>query len=154
MALRTVMQNVFRSVDRSLWYFFNQHQHPRLALNVSQGNWYDDGLDGDRVDADDAAIEESVWFAVPKSKVSRSKKRIKNYLKRTALKQKSNIIVDGRTGEYTLKHHLPVRWKDYLPDESIKAFTWDDFLPEAQARICKTKPIHKKNRARFKSSRV
>mmetsp|Transcript_4233 Transcript_4233/g.6153 ORF Transcript_4233/g.6153 Transcript_4233/m.6153 type:complete len:125 (-) Transcript_4233:337-711(-) len=56
----------------------------------------------------------SLWFAVPKKKVSRSKKRMKTTFQKR-IKMKNNIIVDKRTGELTLMHHLPHNWKDYLP---------------------------------------
>jgi ribosomal protein L32 len=55
-----------------------------------------------------------IWFAVPKRKHSKSRKRMKTTVqKRIPLKQ--NIIFDPRTGEVTLKHKLPFNWKDYLP---------------------------------------
>lgn len=66
------------------------------------------------------SLWDSIWnMAVPKSKVSRSKKRMKTTLqKRIPLKK--NIVIDERTGELTLKHKLPFNWKDYLPDEDGK----------------------------------
>merc|ERR1719464_1759970 len=58
--------------------------------------------------------EHYIWFAVPKKKVSRSRKRMKTTVqKRIPLKK--NIVFDPRTGEVTLKHRLPFNWKDYLP---------------------------------------
>lgn len=56
----------------------------------------------------------NIWFAVPKKKVTRSKKRMKTTAqKRIPLKK--NIVFDPRTGEVTLKHKLPFNWKEYLP---------------------------------------
>lgn len=56
----------------------------------------------------------SVWLAVPKKKVTRSKKRMKTTAqKRIVLKD--NIVVDRRTGEITLRHKLPANWRDYIP---------------------------------------
>ncbi len=55
-----------------------------------------------------------IWFAVPKKRVSRSRKRMKTTVqKRIPLKK--NIVFDPRTGEVTLMHKLPFNWKDYLP---------------------------------------
>ena len=59
-------------------------------------------------------LQDGIWFAVPKKKVSRSRKRKKNHL-RDRLKLKKNIIDDPRTGELTLKHKMPENWKDFLP---------------------------------------
>lgn len=57
-----------------------------------------------------------IWFAVPKRKHTRSRKRMKTTVhKRLPLKK--NIVFDPRTGEVTLKHKLPLNWKDYLPKE-------------------------------------
>jgi ribosomal protein L32 len=57
----------------------------------------------------------SIWFAVPKSKISHQKKRMKTTL-RCRIPRKQNIITDPRTGELTLRHHLPWNWKNYLPN--------------------------------------
>ena len=57
-----------------------------------------------------------IWFAVPKRKHTRSRKRMKTTThKRLPLKK--NIVFDPRTGEVTLQHKLPFNWKDYLPKE-------------------------------------
>lgn len=57
----------------------------------------------------------SIWFAVPKQKISHQKKRMKTTL-RTRIPIRKNIITDPRTGELTLRHHLPYNWKNYLPN--------------------------------------
>jgi ribosomal protein L32 len=58
--------------------------------------------------------QDSIWFAVPKRKHTRSRKRKKTTTqKRIPLKH--NIVFDPRTGEVTLRHKLPFNWKDYLP---------------------------------------
>jgi ribosomal protein L32 len=59
-------------------------------------------------------LSDNLWFAVPKKKVTRSKKRMKT-TRQKRIKLKKNIIVDPRTGETTLMHKLPFNWKDYLP---------------------------------------
>ena len=56
----------------------------------------------------------SVWFAVPKRKHTRSRKRMKT-TRQKRLKVKKNIVFDPRTGEVTLMHKMPFNWKDYLP---------------------------------------
>ena len=55
----------------------------------------------------------STWFAVPKQKVSHSKKRMKQQFK-NVIKPKQHICTCHRTGELTLRHRLPFNWKDYL----------------------------------------
>mmetsp|Transcript_3809 Transcript_3809/g.4558 ORF Transcript_3809/g.4558 Transcript_3809/m.4558 type:complete len:104 (+) Transcript_3809:115-426(+) len=61
------------------------------------------------------ALQDALWFAVPKQKISRSKKR-KKTTRQKAIKVKENIITDPRTGEPTLMHKLPFNWKKYLPE--------------------------------------
>ena len=55
-----------------------------------------------------------IWFAVPKKKVSRHKKRLKTTLQKR-IRLRKDIVVDPRTGEVSLKHRMPFNWKDYLP---------------------------------------
>ena len=62
----------------------------------------------------DPTPDDAVWFAVPKSKVSRGKKRMKT-TKQKRIKMKENIVIDHRTGELTLRHKLPFNWRNYLP---------------------------------------
>ncbi len=62
----------------------------------------------------ESPLEDSLWFAVPKKKVTRGKKRLKTTLQKR-IKVKDNIVIDKRTGELTLKHKLPYNWKNYLP---------------------------------------
>ena len=62
------------------------------------------------------SLSDCLWLAVPKSKISRSKKRMKT-TNQKAIKTKNHIVVDGRTGELTLRHRLPFNWKDYLPQQ-------------------------------------
>mmetsp|Transcript_11064 Transcript_11064/g.17754 ORF Transcript_11064/g.17754 Transcript_11064/m.17754 type:complete len:134 (-) Transcript_11064:115-516(-) len=59
-------------------------------------------------------LEEFIWFAVPKRKHTRSRKRMKTTVQKK-IPIKKNIVFDPRTGEVTLKHKLPFNWKDYLP---------------------------------------
>jgi ribosomal protein L32 len=59
-----------------------------------------------------------IWLAVPKQKISRSKKRIKTTVQKR-IKLKRNIVRDPRTGETTLMHRLPFNWKDYLPSDDL-----------------------------------
>ena len=61
-----------------------------------------------------------IWFAVPKRKHTRSRKRMKTTAHKR-LKLKKNIVFDPRTGEVTLKHKLPFNWKEYLPPMSSKS---------------------------------
>lgn len=61
------------------------------------------------------ATDQHIWFAVPKSKISRSRKRMKT-TRQKRIPMKKNIVFDPRTGEVTLKHKMPFNWKDYLPN--------------------------------------
>jgi ribosomal protein L32 len=56
----------------------------------------------------------SIWFAVPKRKHTKSRKRKKTTVQKRLL-VKQNIMFDRRTGEVTLSHRMPFNWKDYLP---------------------------------------
>ncbi|KAL7560828.1 hypothetical protein ACA910_013314 [Epithemia clementina (nom. ined.)] len=56
----------------------------------------------------------AIWFAVPKNRVTRSRKRIKNWKKRQ-IPIREDIVRDLRTGEITLMHRLPFNWRDHLP---------------------------------------
>jgi ribosomal protein L32 len=61
-----------------------------------------------------SALQDALWFAVPKQKVTRHKKRLKTTLqKRIPLRK--DIVTDPRTGETTRMHRLPFNWKEYLP---------------------------------------
>lgn len=61
-----------------------------------------------------------IYMAVPKSKVSRSKKRMKTTVQKR-IPMKHHIVVDNRTGEVTLRHRLPFNWKDYLPSVDLSS---------------------------------
>lgn len=62
-------------------------------------------------------LQEWLWFAVPKSRVTRHKKRLKTTAqKRIPLRK--DIVTDPRTGETTRLHRLPFNWKDYLPSST------------------------------------
>ena len=60
-----------------------------------------------------------IWFAVPKRKHTRSRKRMKTTAHKR-LKLKKNIVFDPRTGEVSLMHKMPFNWKDYLPPTPSK----------------------------------
>jgi len=58
---------------------------------------------------------EALWFAVPKKKVTRSKKRMKT-TRQNRIPLRHDIIADPRTGEATLRHKLPFNWREtYIP---------------------------------------
>lgn len=59
----------------------------------------------------------ALWLAVPKSKVSKGKKRKKTTVQ-NRIQKKANIVTDARTGETTLMHKLPFNWKAYLPEKN------------------------------------
>jgi len=60
-------------------------------------------------------IDSIFLFAAPKKRMSRSKKRMKTTI-RDRLPLKANIIRDKRTGQMTLLHKLPFRWREHIPN--------------------------------------
>jgi ribosomal protein L32 len=56
-------------------------------------------------------LDIAIWLAVPKRKHTKSRKRKKTTVhKRIPLQR--NIVFDPPTGEITLKHKLPYKWKE------------------------------------------
>ena len=76
--------------------------------------------DVDTSSSSSSSLEEALWFAVPKKKVTRGKKRLKTTLQKR-IRMKNNIVIDKRTGELTLKHKLPYNWENYLPENAEHA---------------------------------
>jgi ribosomal protein L32 len=93
-----------------------QQQQPYPQLEYAFAGATTNGCSTAAVQQESTSILEglSIWFAVPKSKHTRSRKRMKTTVQKR-LKLKKNIVFDPRTGEVTLKHKLPFNWKDYLP---------------------------------------
>ena len=88
------------------------HEQPRLILDGYHGIATPDSNSY----TNNTLLENlSIWFAVPKQKISHQKKRMKTTL-RTRIPIRKNIITDPRTGELTLRHHLPYNWRNYLPN--------------------------------------
>ena len=56
----------------------------------------------------------NIWFAVPKSRISKSRKRMKHQLSKIV--NKTHIQPCPVTGEVTLRHKLPPNWKKYLSE--------------------------------------
>ena len=93
-------------------FTLQQYIRQRFFLNL----WQPALLGTNNIAATPSLLDNlAVWFAVPKQKVSRHKKRLKTTVqKRIPLRQ--DIIKDPRTGEITRRHRLPFNWKDYLPE--------------------------------------
>lgn len=70
-------------------------------------------------------LSNGIWFAVPKSKHSKSRKRKKTTAQKRLPLQK-NIVLDPQTGEVTLQHKLPPNWKEYLlpPSAASPKLDW------------------------------
>ena len=101
------VQNAALSVQRRILMNFPYQFRPQLAT-LSPVSLEVDGCTANLFD------DLSVWFAVPKKRVTRHKKRLKTTVqKRIPLRK--NIVIDPRTGEVTLMHRLPYNWKEYLP---------------------------------------
>jgi ribosomal protein L32 len=110
--LATIRNAAICALRRQIDRFF-----PPLAPQLLVGFPVDvTGLNPHPISAEESnsTLEDSLWFAVPKKKVSRGKKRMKTTLQKR-IKLKDNIVIDKRTGELTLKHKLPYNWKNYLP---------------------------------------
>ena len=114
--LAAIRHTIISNVQRQINKFFFPPIAPQLSLagipldnNISLQNNANTDIS--------SVLEESLWFAVPKSKISRSKKRMKTTVQKR-IKVKDNIIIDKRTGELTLKHKLPYNWKNYLPENA------------------------------------
>ena len=107
---------VQRQINR--FFFFPQPPtiSPQLAL---AGSSIPLDINNDN-NSTTSTLEDALWFAVPKSKISRGKKRLKTTLQKR-IKVKDNIIIDKRTGELTLKHKLPYNWRNYLPENAEHA---------------------------------
>lgn len=106
------------SLQRQINRFFFPPIAPQLSLagiSFTESNWMDTSNNNNN--NSNNSIEDSLWFAVPKSKISRQKKRLKTTLQKR-IKPKDNIVIDKRTGELTLKHKLPFNWKNYLPENA------------------------------------
>ena len=91
---------------------------PQFSLAGINNNILDDYCSA--TEETTTSLEDSLWFAVPKKKVTRGKKRLKTTLQKR-IKLKDNIVIDKRTGELTLKHKLPYNWKNYLPGNAEHA---------------------------------
>mmetsp|Transcript_27574 Transcript_27574/g.46952 ORF Transcript_27574/g.46952 Transcript_27574/m.46952 type:complete len:121 (-) Transcript_27574:171-533(-) len=115
------IRNTAISVLRQQIYRFFPPAAPQLSL---AGMPFDNGMNTlpvlEENNQSNSLLEEALWFAVPKSKVSRGKKRMKTTLKKR-IKLKDNIVIDKRTGELTLKHKLPYNWRNYLPGNADHA---------------------------------
>mmetsp|Transcript_30251 Transcript_30251/g.29151 ORF Transcript_30251/g.29151 Transcript_30251/m.29151 type:complete len:114 (-) Transcript_30251:242-583(-) len=107
-AARTVYYNVSQRISS----FFIPTKCPQLELAGFPGACYSS------IQATvGPSLSDCLWLAVPKSKITRSKKRMKT-TNQKRIKLKDHIIVDKRTGELTLRHKMPFNWKDYLPETS------------------------------------
>ena len=98
---------------------FIQHPFPNYVgdhNDCANNDWnLSSSAEHQQQQADDRNIlNNPFWFAVPKSKHTRSRKRMKT-TRQKRIPLKKNIVFDPRTGEVTLKHKLPFNWKDYLP---------------------------------------
>jgi ribosomal protein L32 len=105
----------FRSLQ-NVALSFHQRLEQRLLAMVPQYRYQLDGFSPGMGGSSSLVdlLQDSIWFAVPKKKVTRHKKRLKTTLqKRIPLRK--DIVTDPRTGEVTLSHRLPSNWKDYLP---------------------------------------
>lgn len=96
--------------------FFRPTNMPQLQLQLA-GDSIESGTStiskSNTSTGNPTSIADCLWLAVPKRKVTPGKKRMKT-TNQKRIKRKNHIIVDGRTGETTLRHRLPFNWKEYL----------------------------------------
>jgi ribosomal protein L32 len=122
MATMSLVQSISRVISTTIHRWFPLQ--PQLGLAAASCNngildrisptSYDHDLKDE--EETNTSTESGLWlFAVPKKKVSRGKKRMKT-TRQKRIPLKKNIVVDPRTGEFTLMHKLPFNWKDYLPN--------------------------------------
>ena len=118
-----VASEALRRAQRLLFNFHN-HLPPPAFLWLHQPQLiggFPSSTPSSLLDHDDEHEEQpqphdSIWrFAVPKKRVTRSKKRLKTTVQ-YRIQPRQNIITDPRTGELTLRHRLPHAWEDYLPE--------------------------------------
>ena len=119
--IRTLLSVARTALDRTALVSSSQffRPTPQLALAGVGGVDVDPGVGssgGNRpsLGGGSGGVFDALWFAVPKSRVTRGKKRMKTTNQKRIAK-KANIITDARTGELTLMHKLPFKWKEYLP---------------------------------------
>lgn len=101
-------KSTWTGIFRRHWDWYVPHPMPALSLDGMIGTV---GMEAPPNRHDDAAF----WFAVPKRKVSRSRKRMKT-TRQKRIPILENIVEDRRTGELTLRHKLPRNWKEYIPN--------------------------------------
>mmetsp|Transcript_76 Transcript_76/g.104 ORF Transcript_76/g.104 Transcript_76/m.104 type:complete len:132 (-) Transcript_76:77-472(-) len=86
-----------------------------LASPITVNHSFDTAADTTCTTNNNNPFATSNWlFAVPKSKISHSRKRMKQFHK-NHMPLKKNIVHCRRTGEVTLTHKLPKNWKDFIP---------------------------------------
>ena len=95
---------------------------PMLSQGFSPALCGLDGLGSSSQTPSNAAVgslfDDALWFAVPKSKISRSKKRLKTNWQKKPKKIK-HITTCRFTGLTTLKHRLPKGWEEFLGEGGV-----------------------------------
>ena len=115
LALDSTLRQWMRGVERSFHpHFLSTHfMTPSLQLAgvpLPVGAMEDDSS----TITSTTPTSDAIWlFAVPKNRITRSKKRSKTTVQKS-ISKKQNIVVDRITGHLTLTHRLPFRWRDYL----------------------------------------
>jgi ribosomal protein L32 len=105
-----------RNLSNILTLTLTRFQSPQLALAPALTNpAFENNLPSSNSSNGSPSLSDCLWLAVPKSKITRGKKRMKT-TNQKRIKTKNHVIVDSRTGEMTLRHRLPHNWKDYLEE--------------------------------------
>ncbi|CAK4084557.1 unnamed protein product [Aphanomyces euteiches] len=96
MVLQRLASSVRRLVERSQWSFM-----PQVQLQLLPGV---NAFDGD--EEEDSEMNDSLWHACPKSKVTRSRKRIRNNDPSKRLKNIVHLQDCEHCGNKKLRHRL------------------------------------------------
>lgn len=117
MIISHIRDTAISALRRQINRFFFPTAVPQLSLAGIPSHLNGDISNNFGIDTTSSPLEDALWFAVPKKKVTRGKKRLKTTLQKR-IKMKNNIVIDKRTGELTLKHKLPYNWENYLPENA------------------------------------
>eukprot|EP00558_Chaetoceros_sp_UNC1202_P003417 CAMPEP_0197246570 /NCGR_PEP_ID=MMETSP1429-20130617/15904_1 /TAXON_ID=49237 /ORGANISM="Chaetoceros sp., Strain UNC1202" /LENGTH=108 /DNA_ID=CAMNT_0042707261 /DNA_START=148 /DNA_END=471 /DNA_ORIENTATION=+ len=107
--IRSVVSATSSTIKRAgadMFAFFRPPVSPQLALAANGTHVIEPSSIHN---SGSPTLADCLWLAVPKRKVSRSKKRMKTTVQKR-IKRKDHIIEDSRTGEVTLRHRLPFNW--------------------------------------------
>jgi ribosomal protein L32 len=145
MSLSAIISNRLGATLRSFIQGFRPAPQLCLAgIQVPVSDVENDGDSNELTGGVSGLFDSALWFAVPKKRVSKSRKRMKT-TRQFRIKAKENIVFDKRTGEVTLMHKLPKRWKLYIPTMEDFGMQPIDYSAIPSSKSFKEKGMEKKN---------